>query len=204
MAEEPTISDLVARDQDVWRVAFSILYPIAYRTAKSARVNLSDSDAEEVAAQALREIADCVEKVDSFDGLKALTVTISRRRSISKLRMITARSRGSHLTDSIEASQETEDSFGLQLRDEALTPDQDLEHADLIHAVREFINTLEGNVKNVVGCIYVEGLSYKESAEKLGMTTSNVGVYLSRGLQRLKREFEKNSDWVKYFREFVR
>ena len=54
----------------------------------------------------------------------------------SKLRMITARSRGSHLTDSIEASQETEDSFGLQLRDEALTPDQDLEHADLIHAVR--------------------------------------------------------------------
>jgi RNA polymerase sigma factor (sigma-70 family) len=181
-----------------------MLYPIAYRTAKSPRLNLNDSDAEEVAAQALREIADCVEKVDSFDGLKALTVTISRRRSISKLRMNTAKSRGSHLTDSIEASQEQEESYGLQLSDDAPTPDQDLERADLIRAVREFINTLEGNVRDVVGCIYVEGLSYKESAEKLGMTTSNVGVYLSRGLQRLKREFEKNSDLVKYFGELVR
>jgi RNA polymerase sigma factor (sigma-70 family) len=181
-----------------------LLYPIAFRTAKSPRLNLNDADAEEVAAQVLREISECVEKVDSFDGLKALTVTISRRRSISKLRMITAGSRGSSVTDSIEASREKEGSPGIQVSDDAPTPDQDLEKADLILAVRDFIGTLEGGVRDVVGCIYVEGLSYKESAEKLGMTTSNVGVYLSRGLKRLKREFEKNSDLVKYFGELVR
>jgi len=97
--EEPRLEDLIKRDQGAWRSAFKILYPIAYRTAKSPRINLNDADAEEVAAQVLREIVDCAEKVSSLDGLKALTVTVSRRRSISKLRMLTAGSRGRGITE---------------------------------------------------------------------------------------------------------
>ena len=63
--EEPTLNDLVNKDQSAWREAFKLLYPIAYRTAKSPRLNLSDADAEEVAAQVLREIVDCAVKVSS-------------------------------------------------------------------------------------------------------------------------------------------
>ena len=70
--DEPTLNDLIKLDQGAWRSAFKILYPIAYRTAKSPRINLNDADAEEVAAQVLREIVDCAVKVSSLDGLKAL------------------------------------------------------------------------------------------------------------------------------------
>ena len=202
--EEPRLDDLVNNDQSAWREAFKLLYPIAYRAAKSPRINLNDADAEEVAAQVLREIVDCAEKVSSLDGLKALTVTVSRRRSISKLRMLTAGSRGRGITDSIDESKDKEGYSEIQITDEALTPDQDLEKSDLIKGVRDFIETLEGNVRDVVACIYVEGLTYKESAQKLGMTTSNVGVYLSRGLLRLKKEFEKKPDLLKYFGELAR
>ena len=45
--EEPTLEDLIKRDQGAWRSAFKILYPIAYRTAKSPRINLNDADVEE-------------------------------------------------------------------------------------------------------------------------------------------------------------
>jgi RNA polymerase sigma factor (sigma-70 family) len=202
--DEPKITDLRNRNQTAWRAAFSLLYPIAYKTAKSVRINLNDADAEEVAGQALSELVDCIDKIDSIDGLKALTVTISRRRSISKLRQLTASSRGRGLTDSIDESKDVEGFSEIQVSDNAPTPNEDLEKADLVNSVRDFINTLEGNVRDVVACIYIEGLSYKESAEKLGLTTSNVGVYLSRGLLRLKREFDQKPDLMKYFGELVR
>ena len=82
--EQPTLNDLVNKDQSAWREAFKLLYTIAYRTAKSPRLNLSDADAEEVAAQVLREIVDCAAKVSSLGGLKALTVTVSKRRKIGR------------------------------------------------------------------------------------------------------------------------
>ena len=53
--DDPEIVDLQNRDQTAWRTAFSMLYPIAYKTAKSVRINLNDADAEEVAGQALSE-----------------------------------------------------------------------------------------------------------------------------------------------------
>ena len=197
--EEPRLDDLVNNDQSAWREAFKLLYPIAYRAAKSPRINLNDADAEEVAAQVLREIVDCAEKVSSLDGLKALTVTVSRRRSISKLRMLTAVSRGRGITKSIDESKDKEGYSEIQVIDEALTPDQDLEKSDDIKLVRDSIDSLEGNVRDVVVCKYVEGLTYEESAQKLDMTTSNVGVYLSRGLQRLKKEFDKKPHYKEIF-----
>ena len=48
--------DLRNRNQTAWRAAFSLLYPIAYKTAKSVRINLNDADAEEAAGQALSEL----------------------------------------------------------------------------------------------------------------------------------------------------
>jgi DNA-directed RNA polymerase specialized sigma24 family protein len=124
--DEPSIKDLRSRDQTAWRAAFSLLYPIAYKTAKSVRINLNDADAEEVAGQALSELVNCIDKVDSIDGLKALTVTISRRRSISKLRQLTASSRGRGLTDSIDESKDAEGFSEIQVSDNAPSPDQDL------------------------------------------------------------------------------
>ena len=76
--------------------------------------------------------------------------------------------------------------------------------SDLIKAVRGFLRTLDGKVRKVVECIYVEDLSYKETGEKLDMPTSTVGVYLSRGLTRLRREFEENPVLMKYFQELLR
>ena len=97
-----------------------------------------------------------------------------------------------------------EDSQEIQVPDSEPTPAEDLVKSDLIKAVRGFLRTLDGKVRKVVECIYVKDLSYKEIGEKLDMPTSTVGVYLSRGLMRLRRELEENPILMKYPKELLR
>ena len=203
MADDNYLQDLIRGDKLAWRAAFKELHPIALRVARMASWGLSEADANEVASDVLREISSKVGKIDTYEGLKALTVTISRRRSISLLRKNTAKIRGRGLTSSLQEAR-GEDSQEIQVPDSEPTPAEDLVKSDLIKAVRGFLRTLDGKVRKVVECIYVEDLSYKETGEKLDMPTSTVGVYLSRGLMRLRREFEENPVLMKYFQELLR
>ena len=203
MADDNYLQDLIRGDKLAWRAAFKELHPIALRVARMASWGLSEADANEVASDVLREISSKVGKIDTYEGLKALTVTISRRRSISLLRKNTAKIRGRGLTSSLQEAR-GEDSQEIQVPDSEPTPAEDLVKSDLIKAVRGFLRTLDGKVRKVVECIYVKDLSYKETGEKLDMPTSTVGVYLSRGLMRLRREFEENPVLMKYFQELLR
>lgn len=201
---EAFLNDLKKHDHDSWSEAFPILWKIAFRCANSASLNLSIEEAKDVAAQAMSDISSCVEKVDSYNGLKALTASISRRKAISFLRKKTAEKRGDANTQSINAINSDGEEFVLQIPANDSDPASDMQVADLIIFVRIFVKTLDGKVGEVIVCVFIEGLSYKEVSDKLNIPVSTVGVYLSRGIQRLRKKIEEQPDLVKQFNELLR
>jgi RNA polymerase sigma-70 factor (ECF subfamily) len=201
---EVFLNDLKKHDHDSWSEAFPILWKIAFRCANSASLNLSIEEAKDVAAQAMSDISSCVGKVDSYNGLKALTASISRRKAISFLRKKTAEKRGDANTHSINAINSDGEEFVLQIPANDSDPASDMQVADLIIFVRIFVKTLDGKVGEVIVCVFIEGLSYKEVSDKLNIPVSTVGVYLSRGIQRLRKKIEEQPDLVKQFNELLR
>ena len=204
LMSEAFLDDLKKHDHDSWSEAFPILWKIAFRCAKTASLNLSIEEAKDVAAQVISEISTYVKKVDTYDGLKALTASISRRKAISFLRKKTAEKRGDARTQSINDVNSDGEEFVLQIPANDSDPATDMQVADLIIFVRIFVKTLDGKVGEVIVCVFIEGLSYKEVSDKLNIPVSTVGVYLSRGIQRLRKKIEEQPDLVKQFNELLR
>ena len=201
---ETFLDDLKKNDYDAWSEAYPVLHKIAFRCAKTASLNLAIEDAEDVAAQALSEISVLVGKVDSYNGLQALTAVVTNRKAISFLRKKTAEKRGDAKTQSINDINSGGEEFDWQIPANDSDPASDMQVAELIIFVRNFIKTLDGKVGEVIMCFFIERQSYKEVSIKLNIPVSTVGVYLSRGIQRLKKKIEEKPDLVKQFKELLR
>ncbi len=80
-----------------------------------------------------------------------------------------------------------DDEYDLQLPDERENPEQEVILNDSLRIVREEIGTLPDDYREILVLRDIEGLSYNEIAEILGISLSNVKVRIHRG-----REFLKN------------
>jgi RNA polymerase sigma-70 factor (ECF subfamily) len=80
-----------------------------------------------------------------------------------------------------------DDEFDLQLPDERENPEDEVITNDSLRIVKEEINKLPEDYKEILLMRDIEGLSYNEIAEILDIKLSNVKVRIHRG-----REFLKN------------
>ncbi len=80
-----------------------------------------------------------------------------------------------------------EDEFDLQLPDERENPENEVITNDSLRIVREEIEKLPGDYREILLMRDIEGLSYNEIADILDIKLSNVKVRIHRG-----REFLKN------------
>ncbi len=80
-----------------------------------------------------------------------------------------------------------DDEYDLQLPDERENPEQEVILNDSLRIVREEIGTLPDDYREILVLRDIEGLSYNEISEILGISLSNVKVRIHRG-----REFLKN------------
>jgi RNA polymerase sigma-70 factor (ECF subfamily) len=87
---------------------------------------------------------------------------------------------------SINSSRGDEE-YDLQLPDERENPEQEVIMNDSLRIVREEIGVLPDDYREILILRDIEGLSYNEIAEILGISLSNVKVRIHRG-----REFLKN------------
>ena len=71
-----------------------------------------------------------------------------------------------------------------------LTPDQMIERMEAIGQTRLVLKTLDERSRELVRLKFEEGLSYKEMAERLGITTGNVGFILHQSLKQLAAELQ--------------
>jgi len=86
---------------------------------------------------------------------------------------------------SLYASKESEE-FEIQIPDHRVNPEQDIVDSDSLAIVKEEIYKLPDDYKNVVLMRDIEGLSYNEISDILGINLSNVKVRIYRGRELLK------------------
>lgn len=80
-----------------------------------------------------------------------------------------------------------DDEYSLQLTDERENPEKEVVMNDSLRIVREEIERLPDDYRDILMLRDIEGLSYNEVAEVLDISLSNVKVRIHRG-----REFLKN------------
>ncbi len=181
-----------------WREAFAELYPIAWHGAGHARWRLSDEDREEVASEALAEVARQIATLQTWREVSALTFVIARRRSISRLRSLLAQKRGSHThaTVSLEEIGDIEHATdGLQ-RSDGLS--------ELAATLAQLVQDLGEPAATMVRAFLQEGKSYQEIADLHAKPIGTVGTVIYRAIQQLKRDVARTPKLMKELQLYLR
>ena len=175
MGEPAEISELLARVALRDRAAFRALY--ARTSAKlfgvSLRILVNRSEAEDSLQDVYMKVWQRAEGYRP-DAARPMTwlITIARNNAIDRLR---AR-RGEH-TD-------IEDAFDLEAS--GMTPEQSAINADEGDRIEDCMGRLKPERAEAVRRAYVEGESYTELAERLGVPLNTVRTWLRRSLLALR------------------
>jgi DNA-directed RNA polymerase specialized sigma24 family protein len=201
MAEDFSAEFIAQLKQDqplAWRLAFQALYPIAWHGAGHARWRLSEQDREEVASEALAEIARQLAGLATWREISALTFVIARRRSISRLRALLAQKRGArgHATVSLEEIGE------IELATENLS--QAANGPELAEAVAALVQRLGEPAATLVREHVHEGATHEELARRHGKPIGTIGVILYRAMHQLRREVGRTPKFMKELQLYLR
>lgn len=175
MAEPAEISELLVRTALRDRAAFRALY--ARTSAKLFGVSLRILTSRSEAEDALQDVFIKVwQRAEGYrpDAASPMTwlIAIARNTAIDRVR---AR-RGGH-TDIEEA---------FDLADSGMTPEQSAINADEGSRIEECMGQLKPERAEAVRRAYVEGESYNELAERLGVPLNTVRTWLRRSLLALR------------------
>ena len=181
-----------------WREAFAALYPVAWHGAGHARWRLSDEDREELASEALAEVARQISALKTWREVSALTFVIARRRSISRLRTLLAQKRGSH----------TNATVSLEEIGDILQATESMQAAGGLHELGETVAGLIQGLgepgATMVREFLQEGKSYQEIADLHGKPIGTVGTVIYRAIQQLKREVGRTPKLMKELQLYLR
>jgi RNA polymerase sigma-70 factor (ECF subfamily) len=172
--------ELLARIAGRERAAFEELYTryvnILYATA--LKFLKTDADAQDVVQDVFIQIWDKAKLYDPAKG-KPLTwaLTLTRNRSIDRIRAIQRRSR---LRDEFEHETAVDESAGVR---EALSGVDASEKAKIL---REAVSQLSPQQRVVIELAFFRGLTQNEIADQLGEPLGTVKARARRGLMKLK------------------
>jgi RNA polymerase sigma factor, sigma-70 family len=172
--------DLLARITNRERVAFEQLYTrysnILYATAM--KFLKEDADAQDVVQDVFIQIWDKARLYDPAKG-KPLTwaLTLTRNRSIDRIRAIQRRSR---LRDDFEKETVADESAGIR---EALSGVDASEKSQIL---RDGVGKLSPEQRQVIDLAFFGGLTQSEIADRLGEPLGTIKARARRGLMKLK------------------
>ena len=184
----PDLQALQRGDAAAWDEAFHWLWPAAFGAAQAKLQPFLPGDVEDVAIESLEELVEVVTRVKTVEELKPLVASIAHHRAVSRLREHFAAKRGSGQTASLEARVEEwrEDAEAA-----ADSPLVSLERKELAEVLRTLLAELKPPQGELLADFYQHGLSYEEMAKKHGLAVGSVGVYLKRGLESVRRVWER-------------
>ena len=172
--------DLLARITKRERAAFEQLYTrysnILYATAM--KFLKEDADAQDVVQDVFIQIWDKARLYDPAKG-KPLTwaLTLTRNRSIDRIRAIQRRSR---LRDDFEKETVADESAGIR---EALSG---VDASERTQILRDAVGRLSPEQRKVIDLAFFGGLTQSEIADRLGEPLGTVKARARRGLMKLK------------------
>lgn len=156
---------------------FTVIEPFKNKLYRYALNMLkSDVDAEDVMQEVLIRIWQRRDQFDQIENKEAWCMTVTRNLSIDKIR---ARK---------QSAQDISDYYFIA--DSEAPPDVKTEDRESLKIVMEVLNSLPEKQKEIIHLRDVEGYSYREIGELIGLSEDQVKVNLFRARQRLKEKLK--------------
>jgi RNA polymerase sigma-70 factor (ECF subfamily) len=156
---------------------FKIIEPFKNKLYRySLNMLKSEVDAEDVMQEMLIRVWQRRDQFEEIENKEAWCMTVTRNLSIDKIRA---------------RKQNTKDiSEYYTIADSEAAPDIKVEDRENLKIVLDVLNTLPDKQKEIIHLRDVEGYSYREIGEIIGLSEDQVKVNLFRARQRLKEKLK--------------
>lgn len=145
------------------------------------RITFDSSEAEDIVQDTLIKAWDKRDEWQQIESIESYCMTITRNLAIDRSQKMEARN--------MELTAEAQE------MPDTLTPEKLFEQDEQLRLIHQAINSLPEKQRTIVQLRDIEGKSYKEIAEILGITEEQVKVNLFRARQRIKTEINGINDY---------
>ena len=143
------------------------------------RITLNRAEAEDVVQETMMKVWNRRADWDKIDSIEAFCLTVCRNLSLDKMRHM------DNQVETLEQSPETADSSY------ASNPEEQAVQRDRIALVRRLIDQLPEKQRCVMQLRDMEGKSYRDIAEVLGISEQQVKVNIFRARQSVRERYQK-------------
>ncbi len=142
------------------------------------RITLDTAEAEDVVQDTLLRVWNRRDELAGVQSLEAYCLTVCRNLALDR-------------SQKREAANLSLDEAAADPPDSAPRADERLEHDERLRRVHELFNRLPLAQRTVMQLRDIEGKSYREVADIMGITEENVKVTLFRARQAIRKQYEK-------------
>lgn len=188
MDEQALLNNIAAKDEEAFQLFVEKYHPMVLNVCNNILNNYDD--AMDVSQEVFIKIYESIEQFRGDSKISTWLYRISVNKSLNFLR---SRKRQNWFTglDLIFANQKDQN-----LEDDGMKPGENLEEDENKKALHYALNKLAKKQKIALTLNHFEDLPYKEIAEIMEISVSEVGVLINRGKKKLKKiiieYFDKN------------
>jgi len=195
------IEALKLGDEHAWSLAFHDLWPLALRAAQHPELVLTLEEAQDAASEALVQVVDQIERVQKYEEVKALAVTIAYRRAVSLARRKSAVKRQPKIPSGDLAEQDCD---AREISDSMSSRLTDQEIRELVVLLKEALAALDEETRTLLKEKIGDGLSYEELSRKHQMPVGTLCAKVARGLRKVRQALQGLPALVKELEAFLR
>ena len=154
------------------------------------RITQNRAEAEDVVQETMMKVWNRRDEWQQIESMEAFCLTICRNLSLDKLR------RMDNQVLSLDDDQQSEaSSFDPIDNSHMANPEEQTVQHDRLQLVRQFINQLPEKQRSCMQLRDIEGLSYKEIAQTMGITQEQVKVNIFRARQTIRNRFNETEQY---------
>ena len=142
------------------------------------RIALDSAEAEDITQDTLLRVWGRREELAGLQSIQAYCLTVCRNLALDR-------------SQKREAANLSLEEARLDAPDPALRADEQLERDERLRRVHELFNRLPSAQRTAMQLRDIEGKSYREVADIMGITEENVKVTLFRARQAIRKQYEK-------------
>jgi len=195
------IEALKSGDEQSWTRAFHDLWPLALRAAQHPELFLSLEEAQDAASEALMQVVEQIERVHTYEEVKALAVTIAYRRAVSLARRKSAAKRQPKIPTGDLAKRDCD---AREIPDSMSSCLTDQEVRELVVLLKEALAALDEETRTLLKEKIGHGWSYEELSRKHQMPVGTLCAKVARGLRKVRHALQGLPALVKELESFLR
>ncbi len=147
------------------------------------RITLNPAEAEDAVQDTMLKVWNRREQLEQLDSIEAFCLTICRNISLDKVR------RMGHQEQTLETEQDPTDHSYTS------NPEEQAVQRDRVNLVRQLIDQLPEKQRSAMQLRDIEGKSYRDIAEIMGISEDLVKVNIFRARQTIKKAFKQQEEY---------